>query len=132
LTCQIRRRDGGRRAAPPRRQLPQAGELQVWREFFEAFEALRSEVVSRLLAEVSMSAEDYVVLIALSEGPGERLRSSQLAEAVTWERSRLSHHLGRMERRGWSAPTPAISATRDGSTTLGTLLMQIKSDSMYS
>ena len=85
---------------PRGRQLPRTGELQVWREFIEAFEALRSEVASRLLAETALSAGDYVVLLALSEAPGERLRSSQLAEAVAWERSRLSHHLGRMERRG--------------------------------
>jgi DNA-binding MarR family transcriptional regulator len=85
---------------PGGRQLPQAGELRVWREFIETFEALRAEVASRLLAETALSAGDYVVLLALSEAPGERLRSSQLAAAVAWERSRLSHHLARMERRG--------------------------------
>ena len=85
---------------PSGRLLPQTGELQVWREFIETFEALRSEVASRLLAETGLSAGDYVILLALSEAPGERLRSSHLAEAVAWERSRLSHHLGRMERRG--------------------------------
>jgi len=85
---------------PSGRVLPQTGELQVWREFIETFEALRSEVASRLMAETGLSAGDYVILLALSEAPGERLRSSQLAEAVAWERSRLSHHLGRMERRG--------------------------------
>jgi len=82
------------------RQLPQTGELQVWREFIETFEALRSGVASRLLAETSLSAGDYPVLLALSEAPGERLRSSELAAEISWERSRLSHHLGRMERRG--------------------------------
>ena len=90
--------DGTRR--PRGRQLPQAGELQVWRQFIETFEALRSEIGSRLLAETSLSAGDYAVLLALSEAPGERMRSSQLATAVAWERSRLSHHLARMERRG--------------------------------
>jgi DNA-binding MarR family transcriptional regulator len=85
---------------PRGRQLPQTGELQVWREFIETVEALRSEVASRLLAETSLSAGDYVVLLTLSEAPGDRMRSSQLAAAVAWERSRLSHHLGRMERRG--------------------------------
>jgi DNA-binding MarR family transcriptional regulator len=29
-----------------------------------------------------------------------RLRSSALAEHIGWQRSRLSHHLARMERRG--------------------------------
>ena len=28
------------------------------------------------------------------------MRSSELAGRIGWERSRLSHHLGRMERRG--------------------------------
>ena len=28
------------------------------------------------------------------------MRSSELAATIDWERSRLSHHLGRMERRG--------------------------------
>ncbi|MEJ3742664.1 hypothetical protein WEI85_05140 [Actinomycetes bacterium KLBMP 9797] len=31
---------------------------------------------------------------------GSRMRSSGLADANGWERSRLSHQLGRMERRG--------------------------------
>lgn len=44
-------------------------------------------------------ADDYSVLLALSEAPERRMRSSELAAQVGWERSRLSHHLGRMERR---------------------------------
>jgi DNA-binding MarR family transcriptional regulator len=36
----------------------------------------------------------------LSESATQRLRSSELAARVGWERSRLSHHLGRMEERG--------------------------------
>jgi DNA-binding MarR family transcriptional regulator len=85
---------------PRGRQLPHTEELKVWREFIETIEALRSEIASRLLAETSLSAGDYSVLLALSEAPGQRMRSSELAAAITWERSRLSHHLGRMERRG--------------------------------
>ncbi len=40
------------------------------------------------------------MILALSEAAGRRLRSSELAASIDWERSRLSHHLGRMERRG--------------------------------
>ena len=47
-----------------------------------------------------MSPGDYAVLLALREAAGNRMRSSALAEHIGWERSRLSHHLGRMERRG--------------------------------
>ena len=40
------------------------------------------------------------MLLALNEADANRMRSSALAEHIGWERSRLSHHLGRMERRG--------------------------------
>lgn len=82
-----------------RRQLPTAEELRIWRDFIEAVEALRSEVASRLQSESSLSPGDYAVLLALSEAQDQRMRSSELAEGIGWERSRLSHHLGRMERR---------------------------------
>jgi DNA-binding MarR family transcriptional regulator len=85
---------------PARRRLPTRAELRVWRQFIETTEALRSEIASRLQSECSLSPGDYAVLLALGEAPDEQLRSSDLASAVGWERSRLSHHLGRMERRG--------------------------------
>jgi DNA-binding MarR family transcriptional regulator len=81
------------------RQLPRTEELRIWRDYIETAEALRSELTSRLQAESSLSSGDYGVLLALSEAPGRRMRSSELAAHVGWERSRLSHHLGRMERR---------------------------------
>jgi DNA-binding MarR family transcriptional regulator len=52
------------------------------------------------MQESGCSPADYQVLLALSEADGRRLRSSELAASIDWERSRLSHHLGRMERRG--------------------------------
>ncbi|MGK3206374.1 MarR family winged helix-turn-helix transcriptional regulator [Amycolatopsis sp. MEPSY49] len=83
-----------------RRVLPTTEELRVWRGFIETAEALRAELGARLQAESGLSPGDYAVLLALSEAPERRLRSSQLADDVGWERSRLSHHLGRMEKRG--------------------------------
>jgi DNA-binding MarR family transcriptional regulator len=57
-------------------------------------------VLGAELQETSLSSADYQVLLALIEAQGTRMRSSELARAIDWERSRLSHHLGRMERRG--------------------------------
>jgi DNA-binding MarR family transcriptional regulator len=53
-----------------------------------------------LLHDSGLSPADYQVLLALSEAGGRRMRSSELAASIDWERSRLSHHLGRMETRG--------------------------------
>lgn len=79
---------------------PTAGELRVARAYIESSERFRSRLGARLAADSGLSHGDYGVLVALSEAEGRRLRSSQLASRVDWERSRLSHHLGRMESRG--------------------------------
>jgi DNA-binding MarR family transcriptional regulator len=90
-------------ATPARRggrQLPTADELRIWRTFIETTAALGSRLESRLQSDSSLSTGDYAVLLALSEAEGQAMRSSELASHIGWERSRLSHHLGRMERRG--------------------------------
>ncbi|MFF7986231.1 MarR family winged helix-turn-helix transcriptional regulator [Streptomyces sp. NPDC007901] len=86
--------------AARRKDYPTAEELRIWRDFIEATEVLRSELSSRLQHESALSSGDYAVLLALRESDGRRLRSSELAVRVGWERSRLSHQIGRMERRG--------------------------------
>jgi DNA-binding MarR family transcriptional regulator len=83
-----------------RRTLPTVEEVRVWRDYIETAQTLRSELTSRLQSESALSPGDYAVLLALSEAEGHRLRSSELAAGIDWERSRLSHHLARMERRG--------------------------------
>ena len=85
---------------PRPRQLPTRSELRTWRDFIETTEALRAVLAARLQSESALSPGDYAVLLALSETQGHRMRSSELAAHIGWERSRLSHHLGRMERRG--------------------------------
>jgi DNA-binding MarR family transcriptional regulator len=84
---------------PGRRRLPTRVELQTWRDFVETTEALRTVLAARLQSDTGLSPGDYGVLLALSEAENGRMRSSELASRVGWERSRLSHHLGRMERR---------------------------------
>jgi DNA-binding MarR family transcriptional regulator len=74
-------------------------ELSVWRSLLDTTTELR-RLLSAQLQEVELSSGDYSVLLALTEASGRTLRSSELADAIDWERSRLSHHLGRMERRG--------------------------------
>lgn len=74
-------------------------ELDVWREFMAASERLRRALASGMQSRAGISPADYVVLLALYEAPGRRLRATALAEGVGWERSRLSHHLTRMERK---------------------------------
>jgi DNA-binding MarR family transcriptional regulator len=82
------------------RRSPTADDLATWRAFIETSERLRSVIGSRMQADSGLSSGDYSVLLSLSETKDHRARSSELAVKVGWERSRLSHHLGRMEQRG--------------------------------
>src|SRR5690242_21859221 len=76
-----------------------ARELAIWRSLLDTTAELR-KVLGAQLQDSGLSPADYQVLLALREADGTRLRSSELAATINWERSRLSHHLERMERRG--------------------------------
>lgn len=77
-----------------------AAELATWRSLVDTNAKLGRILAAQLLQESGLSQADYQVLLALCEADGRRLRSSELAANIDWEPSRLSHHLGRMERRG--------------------------------
>ena len=76
-----------------------SAELATWRSLLDTTAELR-RVLGAELQETSLSPADYPVLLALIEAPSKQMRSSELARAIDWERSRLSHHLNRMEKRG--------------------------------
>jgi DNA-binding MarR family transcriptional regulator len=84
---------------PRARRSPTADELRIWRSFIETTDELRAALMVRLQEVSALSSGDYAVLLALAEDDDRRMRSSDLAAQIGWERSRLSHHLGRMERR---------------------------------
>jgi DNA-binding MarR family transcriptional regulator len=87
-------------AQQKRRVMPTREELRIWRNYIETAETLRTLLEGRLQSESSLSSADYRVLLALSEADRRTLRSAELAQLIGWQRSRLSHHLGRMEKRG--------------------------------
>jgi DNA-binding MarR family transcriptional regulator len=91
--------NGDRGASVLARRRMTADELATWRALLDTTAELRGILGAQLLQEASLSPADYQVLLALTEAGGRRLRSSELAATIDWERSRLSHHLGRMERR---------------------------------
>ena len=61
---------------------------------------LGGEIGRRLAESSGLSAQDYAVLVILTSDPEGSARFFELAARLGWEKSRLSHHIGRMERRG--------------------------------
>jgi DNA-binding MarR family transcriptional regulator len=92
--------EGDRATGTAARRRMTSSQLAVWRALIDTTAELRRTLGAQLSQDSGLSPADYQVLLALSEAPGSRLRSSELAAAIDWERSRLSHHLARMERRG--------------------------------
>jgi DNA-binding MarR family transcriptional regulator len=72
----------------------------LWRSWLALSAQLPAALHRQLAAESGLSLLDFDVLVQLTETPDGRLRVSDLARALTWERSRASHHLTRMAKRG--------------------------------
>src|SRR3954454_9231455 len=73
---------------------------RVWRSWLAANALLPAALHRELQADAGLSLPDFDVLVRLTDSGEGRVRMSDLARALTWERSRLSHHVKRMERRG--------------------------------
>lgn len=75
-------------------------ESRAWRGYQQLSVQLAARLHRSLLRATGLSLSDYEVLVHLSESPEGRLRAFELGAALQWEKSRLSHHLRRMEGRG--------------------------------
>lgn len=75
-------------------------ENRAWRGYRRMRRLLDLELARELMQDAGLSEPDYDVLSDLSETPEQRLRLSELADRMLWSRSRLSHHISRMQQRG--------------------------------
>lgn len=76
-----------------------ADEQRAWRSIIRGTRRL-FEHIDRDLKPLGLTGEDYGLLVAISESEGGRLRMAELADVSAQSRSRLSHHVGRLEKRG--------------------------------
>lgn len=101
-------------------------EDRAWRAYRGMQSLLPAQLARDLAHDSGLSEPDYDVLSTLSEKPGHRWQLHGLAAKLLWSRSRLSHHIARMEQRGLVAreDDPAdrrgciIALTRQGLRTL--------------
>jgi DNA-binding MarR family transcriptional regulator len=75
-------------------------EERAWRSLQFMQMRLEGELARQLAADTGLSYSDYVVLVALTDRPDGQMRLFELAGVLGWEKSRLSHHVARMEARG--------------------------------
>ncbi|GAA1699162.1 MarR family transcriptional regulator [Fodinicola feengrottensis] len=76
-------------------------EQQAWQGFVKITRLLFARLDHELTNRSGLSHSDYVVLVVLSTRSDRKMRMGTLAELTGESRSRLSHHIARMEESGW-------------------------------
>jgi DNA-binding MarR family transcriptional regulator len=77
-----------------------ADQEHLWRAWARLNAELFATLQRQLQEDAGLSMSDYEVLVHLTDSPEGRVRVTDLAALLQWERSRVSHHVTRMERRG--------------------------------
>ena len=75
-------------------------EARLWQSYRDTYRELMRGLEARLIGNSGLSGADYALLHPLSEAEDGVLRTRDLGKSVGWERSRLSHQVSRMEKRG--------------------------------
>lgn len=74
-------------------------EQRTWRRWLRLNALLPAALHRELQTDAGLSLPDFEVLVQLTDSPEARVRVTDLARGLHWERSRVSHHITRMERR---------------------------------
>lgn len=74
---------------------------RIWRSYLRVETLLPARLNRQLQASSGLSVTEYAVLVLLSEVPGGRMRPFEIGHSLSWEQSRLSHQLTRMEKRNF-------------------------------
>lgn len=75
-------------------------EQRAWRAWIAASNTLNHRLSADLQSQHGLTLADYEILVQLSENPDRKLRMSELAEATLASRSKLSHQVDRLVKRG--------------------------------
>lgn len=75
-------------------------EDRAWRGYRRMRALLDLQVNRDLAHDAGLSEPDYDVLSNVSESPDRSMRMNELAARMLWTRTRVSHHVRRMEQRG--------------------------------
>lgn len=76
-------------------------EWALWRAFLVSHAQVSRRIDLQLQRDAGLAQGEYATIAAILESPGRHLRIGQIADALGWEKSRVSHLITRMERRGF-------------------------------
>ena len=77
-----------------------AKQLRAWRSFHKIRSQLLPHMTKKIYRNTGLTPAEYFLMVTLLESPNGSLHSSEIAEQLDWEKSRISHQAKRMESRG--------------------------------
>ncbi|MFD7438810.1 MarR family winged helix-turn-helix transcriptional regulator [Streptomyces sp. NPDC059861] len=87
-------------------------EQRAWQGFLTMREEVTRRLNRRLLLDSGLSEPEYAILATLSEDAEGHLRIFELRERLMWEKTRLTHQLSRMIKRGLVERQPCTDDPR--------------------
>lgn len=87
-------------------------EQELWRLMITAAGKISRTIDDALQATSNLSSSEFAVLVVLSEAEDRECRLRDLCTALSWDRSRASHLVSRMERRGLVTKGPCPDDAR--------------------
>jgi DNA-binding MarR family transcriptional regulator len=79
----------------------QPEEWEFWDTWMRAQRLLARELDRSLQRDCGISKAEFSVLVTLWQAAGREMRVGELSESLDWDKSRVSHQLTRMEKRGF-------------------------------
>ncbi|WP_225099484.1 MarR family winged helix-turn-helix transcriptional regulator [Streptomyces sp. CoH27] len=76
-------------------------EWEFWDTWMRAQRLLTRELERGLQRDCDISKAEFSVLVTLWRATGREMRVGELSESLDWDKSRVSHQLTRMEKRGF-------------------------------
>src|SRR4051812_49400447 len=76
-------------------------EQRAWRAYLEANRLLFDAIGAQMQRDAELPHTYFEILVRLSEVPDRAMRMTDLAEATASSKSRLSHAVASLEKRGW-------------------------------
>lgn len=84
-------------------------EIRIWHLWKGSFKSIFGRVIKDLSEQTGLSDGDFGVLDRLVLLGNGELRQQELVDSMEWTKSRLSHHLTRMEQRGLVVRKPLVA-----------------------
>ncbi|SEC35645.1 DNA-binding transcriptional regulator, MarR family [Streptomyces sp. 3213] len=76
-------------------------EWEFWDTWMRAQCLITRELERGLQRDCDISKAEFSVLVTLWQAAGREMRVGELSESLDWDKSRVSHQLTRMEKRGF-------------------------------